>query len=50
MAIKNPEHTEKENEFPTGEYFVYEPTGSATHINLDVQSDCDSYVLAEGEL
>lgn len=47
MTLKDSKQPEKESEFPIGEYFVYEPTGSATHINVDTKNEYDAYLLTE---
>ncbi|AEF94232.1 hypothetical protein Desca_1374 [Desulfotomaculum nigrificans CO-1-SRB] len=40
---RNNYQLEEEKHFPTGDSFVYEPTGSATCINVDCRGEFDFY-------
>lgn len=49
MTFEKSEQQEKENEFPSSDTFLYEPTGSATHVSLDCKTDYQQTVLTEDD-
>ncbi|MEG6520540.1 LAS seventeen-binding protein 3 [Desulfotomaculum sp. 1211_IL3151] len=50
MPLNNSGDTEKKKENPTTPCFVYEPTGSATCINLDGKTEYGHYNLTDNNL